>query len=93
MELERTSDGLVTPLALWRAARGIPHKTLGTQVGQTAQWVLDAERLHLEPKRSELMRLGMALRVPWSHLEQPPMPYSLAWENLLKIRRRLTSPR
>ena len=88
MELTRTSDDLVSRLALVRAIRDQTHQTVARRVGVTHETLYEWEREGKIPTQSMAKRLAMALGWKWQDLLLPPLPHDEAWSMLLDARKR-----
>lgn len=86
MELVRTTDGMVTRLAVVRAIRNVSHQTLARQIGEEATVVFSWERGEPIPTTAAVKRLGLALGWRWQDLFLPPQTYDEAWQFLLDAR-------
>lgn len=84
MNLPTTPDGLVTRMAIARAARGLSCATLGEAVGVTASQVSCWERGVSEPTPAQ--RCAVALRLGWpvKDLVQPPLSEKEGWTMAVK---------
>lgn len=84
MNLPTTPDGLVTRMAVARAARGLSCASLGEAVGVTAAQVSCWERGVSEP--SPAQRCAVALRLGWPirDLVLPPLAEGEAWSVAVK---------
>lgn len=93
MEISRTPEGLVTPLALVRTVRKETATRLGRSIGVDDDTIIEWERGISVPKGSQLKRLGLALRWPWRDFLTPPMTYAEAEEHLCRSRKRIAELR
>jgi DNA-binding XRE family transcriptional regulator len=91
MELARTPEGLVTPLAVVRACRDLPHRTLAKRVGVTWEEIAEWERGEGCPTSAMWKRLGMALGWRWDDLCGPHLDPDDAWRTLLDVRQRIAA--
>lgn len=92
MELPRTPEGLVTQLAVVRAAQGVSLKCLARQVGATWEDVRDWEQGEASvPSGAMWRRLGMALGWRWCDLVEAPAEYDDAWQTLLHVRQAIAA--
>jgi ribosome-binding protein aMBF1 (putative translation factor) len=91
MELTRTSDNLVTRVALVRAMRGWSHATLAQKVGVDALTVLRWERGQESLTPAMCKRLGMAMRWKWHEFSLPALPYDEAVGSLTMFRRKASN--
>lgn len=90
MELPRTPHGLVTPLAVVRAVRKAPLKTLARQVGVPWQDVRDWELGEATiPSPAMTKRLALALGWKWQDLAGPHLEPEDAWQTLVHARQRI----
>lgn len=86
MELIRTSDDLVTRIALVRSIRGLTHARLAQAVMVDPVTVLHWERGEDPLTPAMCKRLGLVLRWQWSEFMLPPQPHDEAWNSLVKFR-------
>jgi len=92
MELPRTSSGLVMPLAVVRAVRGVSIKSLARQVDTTWQDVRDWEAGEARiPSAAMTKRLGLALGWKWQDLAADPLDPDDAWQTLCDARQRIAA--
>lgn len=91
MELPRTPEGLVTPLAVVRACRAIPHRTLAQRIGVDWQTLREWELGEGNPPPASWKRLGLALGWRWQDLCGPHLDPDDAWQTLLDARQRIAA--
>jgi len=91
MELPRTPEGLVTPLAVVRACRDVSHRTLARRVGSHWEDIADWERGEGRPATATWKRLGLALGWSWEDLAGPHLDPDDAWQTLLDARQRIAA--
>lgn len=92
MELPRTPEGLVTPLAVVRAAQGASLKGVARQVGVRWEDVRDWEQGEARvPNAAMWKRLGLALGWRWADLVEAPCEYDDAWQALLNVRQAIAA--
>lgn len=93
MEMTRTPEGLVTPLAVVRSIRDLTHQTVGHRVGVKAEQVLAWERGEPIPAGAMAKRLGLALGWEWQDLLGPHLPTEEAWSTLVHARQKIAECR
>lgn len=91
MELPRTPEGLVTPLAVVRAIQNVSIKTLAARVQVSWQDVVEWERGAKQPSSAEAKRLALALGWRWRDLSGPALEADDAWQTLLDARQRIAA--
>jgi DNA-binding XRE family transcriptional regulator len=91
MELPRTDEGLVTPLAVVRACRDISHRTLARRVDVTWEDIAAWEVGDGRPAPATMKRLGLALGWNWQDLAGEHLDPDDAWQTLLDARQRIAA--
>lgn len=79
----------MTPLAVVRACRDVPHCTLARMVGVTKADLGQWERGEGRPAPAMWKRLALALGWRWEDLAGPHLDPDDAWQTLLDARQRI----